>query len=201
VLCNVPDGDDARPLVVFATATPAYDTGANRPTAPAARMPLWLVPELESFAADRAWRVAVLASPGGGRPYVESLLTALTALGQLAPTGGQKPLLVCDREAAGVVGLGMKKIAPLVAGLVFVGGGAMPEASLAALDGVPVRLVRLAEHPATAAVDRLLAWLADHAAPGRFDVSLLHERALPWLFGVSLSLPEIEAFAAACFER
>jgi hypothetical protein len=201
LLRDEPDGAEARPLVVFAAATPAYDAGAHRPTAPAARTPAWLVPELGGFAAGRKWRVAFLASPGGGRPYVESLRASLAALEQLLPTGGPKPLLVCDREAAGVVGLGIAKIAPLVCGLVFVGGGAMPEPALDALDGVPVRLVRLAGHPGTAAVDRLLAWLADHAAPGRFDVRLLHERALPWLFGVALSLPEIEAFAAARFAR
>ena len=163
--------------------------------------------ETQGFAAQRPWRVVLIDSPGAGPRYVESLLASLASLRQLLPTGGAKPLLVCDREAASIVALNLAKFGPHVAGVVLVGAGGIPKSAVTSLGRVPVRLVRLANYPGTAAIDRTLAFVERHNAPldsptaGRVDIELLHQRTLPWLHGVPLSLIELETFAASLFDR
>lgn len=191
------------PLLVFVSGAPAYDAGARRPIAPAAREAPWLAAELGEFGRARGWRIACLDSAGGGRPFGKDLLAALGALRELLPSGARKPVLVCDREAAGIVALSAGAFAPHIAGLVLIGGGALPGSAIEALGALPVRWVRLAHYPGTAGVDRTLAFVAERAAGADTppDLRRLHDRELPWPFGVALSLPEIEAFAGECFGR
>src|SRR5690606_28120333 len=100
-----------------------------------------------------------LDSPGGGRPYAQALLAALKALPGVLPTGGAKPLLVCDREAASVVGMQLAHFQDHICGVVFVGSGAMPPNVIAKLGDLPVRYVDLAGYPASVAVARTLQYL------------------------------------------
>jgi hypothetical protein len=191
------------PMVVFATGSPSYDTGSRRPTAPEMRESNWLLQELASFGIAEKWHIATLDSPGGGRPYAKALLAAIQALPKVLPTGGTKPLLVCDREAAAVVGIQFTKFQPHISGVVFVGGGAMPGSALAKLGSFPVRYVSLAGYPGSAVVDRTLAHLQGLREQGKSapDVALLHDRREPWMFGVSLSLPELREFAVQVFGK
>lgn len=195
-------GDHA--LVVFATGAPAYGIDAVRPEQPQTRAAAWLAAELDGFGAEHGWHVAYLDSPGGGRPYAAALAATLAALPEVLPTGGRKPLLVCDREAAGVVGLHLGSLADAVAGVVLVGTAAVPTRVLDALDSVPVRLVELADYPASRTVPRLLQFLASRAdgdAAQRPDIRLLHERQPAWPFGLAASRHELAAFARELFGR
>lgn len=198
---RMPVDDKPHPLVVFATGAPSYDTGARRPTAPILRESTWLANEMKDFGQKDGWHVAFVDSPGGGRPFADAMLSALKALPQVLPTGGQKPLLVCDREAASVVAMRLNRFAPYIGGVVFVGGGAMPKPVVEGLGQLPVRLVKLANYPGTRAIDRLATFLTARVQRGQVapDVRVLHERELPWLFGVSRSAAEIREFALDVF--
>lgn len=189
------------PMVVFATGSPAYDVGSRRPTAPVMRESNWLLQELAGFGVTEKWHVATMGSPGGGRPYAKALLAAIQALPKVLSTGGIKPLLVCDREAASVVGMQLTKFQPHISGVVFVGSGAMPGPTIAKLGSFPVRFVSLAGYPASRAVDRTMQYLESRrkAATSVVDVALLHDRQEPWMFGVSRSLPELRTFAVQVF--
>ncbi|MCB9879750.1 MAG: hypothetical protein H6835_19315 [Planctomycetes bacterium] len=195
------DPDRVAPLVLFASATPAYDITGRRPTEPSVCEGRDLEAALGDFARDGRFHVACMGSPGGGRPFAEALLAALEALPKLLPTGGRKPLLVCDREAAAVVGLRVQEFAPHLAGLVLVGAGGMSQRGVAAADGLPVRIVRLAGYPASESLTRLHDFAVAERTAGRPapDVARLDERELPWLFGVPLCAAAIEAFAAELF--
>ncbi len=194
---------DTRPhsMIVFATGAPAYDIGTRRPTAPVMRESNWLLQELAGFGVTEKWHIATVDSPGGGRPYAKTLLATIQALPKVLPTGGTKPLLVCDREAAAVVGLQLAKFAPYISGVVFVGGGGIPGPSLAKLGDLPIRFVSLAGYPGSAAADRTLQYLVAQQKAGKsaLDVARLHDRQEPWMFGVSRSLPELRAFAVQVF--
>lgn len=196
-------GDAPHPMVIFATGAPSYDTGSRRPTAPVMRESNWLMQELAGFRANENWHVAALDSPGGGRPYAKALLAALQALPELLPTGGVKPLLVCDREAAAVVGIQFAKFQPHLSGVVFVGGGAMPSSMLTKLGSFPVRYVSLAGYPGSAVVNRTLKYLQALRDQGKSkaDVALLHDRQEPWLFGVPLAVKELREFAMQVFAK
>jgi hypothetical protein len=196
--CVLVDYDAARseprPVVVVATGVPSYDTTMKRPNAPSVRDPMWSAREVAMLRsrADVQW--VCLGSPGDGRPYPRSLQGALTALASLLPVDSPPPLLVCEREAAGVVAFALQQLAPQVAGFVLIGGGAMPQQQLDGLDR-PVRFVPLAGFPGSAAVERVLDHVA--ATPGRSDVAWLAgaEQPLPWTFGLPLALPAIERMA------
>lgn len=194
-------GDTPRPLVVFVSATPAYDLVAPRPTAPGTRQPGWTAHDLARFAAGRDWNVVCLESPGVGKDHFAALQGALAALRELLPPSPTRPVLVCDREAAAVLAPRADRLATQLAGLVLVGAGVPPPAVLARLGELPVRWVCLDGYPATASVDRLLAFLAERKRTGEFagDVGLLTERRVAWPFGLPLLQAEIEAFAAARF--
>lgn len=195
-----PDGG-ARPTVVFASGAPAYGIGARRPASPLRRSGAWQLRELGAFGVEDGWNVCALASPGGGRPYAAAVRGALAALPEVLPSDGVKPVLVCDREAAAVVGIQLAQLRPLISGLVLIGAGAVPARALPALEGLPVRVVKLAGYPASAAVDRLIAYL-DAQGEGdrrRFDLELLHERATPWPYGPAWSSAELQVFARRCF--
>jgi hypothetical protein len=198
--CVLVDYDAARkeprPVVVVATGVPSYDTTLKRPNAPSVRDPMWSAREIATLRsrADVQW--VCLGSPGDGRPYPQSLQAALEALSSLLPADSPPPLLVCEREAAGVVAFALKRLAPQVGGFVLIGGGAMPQQQLDGLDR-PVRFVPLAGFPGSAAVERVLDYVA--ATPGRSDVAWLAgvEQPLPWTFGLPLALPAIERMASA----
>lgn len=196
-----PDGG-ARPTVVFATGAPAYGVGARRPASPLSRSGEWTMRELGDFGLEDGWNVCVLDSPGGGRAYAAALRGALAALPEVLPTDGSRPLLVCDREAAAVVGMQLAKLRPSLSGVVLIGAGAVPAPVLGALEGLPVRAVKLSGYPASVTIDRLLAYL-DAQGPARreaIDLELLHERPTPWPYGPARSLAELRAFARRCFE-
>lgn len=191
----------ARPLVVFASAAPCYGAHGRRPIGPATRSALWLERELGSFGRARGWNVVCVDSPGGGRPYAKALLQTVQHLPELLPPGDRKPLLVCDREAAAVVALHLGEFREHISGLVLVGAGSLPKQAVAALGSLPVRLVLLHGYPGSRSIQRLLDYVAVRSRQGehRPDVELLHDRELPWPFGVGLSLAEIEAFAESVF--
>ena len=203
---RMPVDEQPHPMVVFATGAPAFDLGSRRPIAPAMREANWLLQEIAGFGVTEQWHVVCCDSPGGGRPYRDALLAALQALPQVLPTGGQLPLLVCDREAASIVGMQLTMFQPYISGVVLVGGGAMPPNVIAKLGDFPVRYVSLHGYPGAIAIERTLQFLAakppeQQDANGTLDVAMLHERPEPWLFGVSRSLPELRRFATQVFAR
>jgi hypothetical protein len=200
-IVRLPKDEQPHAMVVFATGSPSYDTGSRRPTAPAMREANWLLRELGDFGEQEQWHLACFDSPGGGRPYVEALLAAIKALPKVLLTGGKKPLLVCDREAASVVGMQLAKFQPHISGLVLVGSGALPAQAIANLGDLPVRYVALHGYPATMSVERTLQYLKLQQAAGKKlpDVAMLHARQEPWAFGVSRSLVEIRQFAKRVF--
>jgi hypothetical protein len=200
---RMPKDSLPHPMVVFATGSPAYDVGSRRPLSPVMRESNWLLQELAGFGVSEKWHIATMDSPGGGRPYAKALLAAIRALPKVLPTGGTKPLLVCDREAAAVVGMQLTKFLPHISGVVFVGGGAMPGAAIDKLGSFPVRYVSLASYPGSAVVDRTLQYLQAQRKVGKSvaDIALLHDRQEPWMFGVSRSLPELRAFAVQLFGK
>lgn len=189
-------GPEPRPLVVVVAGTPAYDSTLRRPSAPATRDPVWTAHELATFGAADAWHVAFVESPGGGRDFAAALRSALSLLRELAPAGDTLPLLVCEREAAAVVGLHVASFVPLVRGLVLIGSGAMTGPSLDGLGALPVRLSRV--HGA--AVDplaRVMDYVEHKRAAGAWqgDVAWLGERSPPWCIALPLLAGDVEAFA------
>ena len=196
-----PDGGP-RPTVVFAPGAPAYGIGARRPASPPFRSGAWLSRELGAFGLEDGWNVCVLGSPGGGRPYAAAVRGVLESLPALLATDGPKPVLVCDREAAAVVGIQLAKLRPLVSGVVLIGAGAIPAPTLRALEGLPVRTLKLSGYPASVAIDRLMDYVAGQAQNERdgLDLELLHERPTPWPYGAASSAAELRAFARRCFE-
>lgn len=200
---RVPKDSQAHPSVLFVTGLPAYDVGSNRPLAPAMREANWLMRELGNFGAAEQWHLACFDSPGGGRPYAKALVEVLKSLPELLPSDGRKPLLVCDREAASIVGMQLLKFKPLISGVVFVGSGAMSVKVIAQLGELPVRFVSLSGYPGSAAVARTLQYLDLQRGAGEqvANVSMLHDREEPWMFGVSRSLGEIHDFAVQVFGK
>jgi hypothetical protein len=160
-----------------------------------------LLRDLGDFGVGDGFGVVVFDSPGAGVRYIDALLSSLEALPKVLPLGEQKPVLVCDREAAGVVALHIARVAPLVSGLVMVGSGAIPVPALEALRGVPLRLVPLSGYPSSVTIERLLAYVEAAPAAEReaLDVRLLHGRSPPWPHGVGCSLPELRAFVRGAF--
>ncbi|MCK5942254.1 MAG: hypothetical protein KAI24_09825, partial [Planctomycetes bacterium] len=200
-LLRLPADDAPRPMVVFATGAPAYGVGARRPAAPQTREANWLMREVGDFGVEQGWHVVACDSPGGGRPYPAALLSTLQALPQVLPTGGRKPLLVCDREAAAVVSLQLANFAPHVSGVVLVGSCAVPGPVLDRIDGLPVRFVALDGYPASQGFTRLMAFVEARSQEDNegLDLATLHRRSTPWPFGPSWSRPELEAFAVEVF--
>lgn len=195
------DARTLRPTVAFASGAPSYGVGSRRPAAPRVRDARWLLRELGDFGRAEGWNLAVFDSPGGGRPYAASLLASLQALAGALPSSDLKPLLVCDREAAAVVGLQAAKFRPWISGLVLVGGGAMPAPVLERLHGLPVRFVSLSAYPASRSIERLLEYVEGGQA-GRLeglDFGMLHRRQSPWPYGPASSLGELRAFARELF--
>lgn len=193
----VPGARRHRPLVVFAAATPSYDTTARRPTSPPSRGPLWSAHELATFGRGLDCDVAWVESPGELRDYADHLRTGLAVLRRLLGSGDAPVVLVADGEAATVVALHVASLRTELDGLVLVGAGAMTGKALDALDGLPVRMQPV---PGLVSSEGLVRSL-DYAAPRELDVLRLSERAAPWPFAVPLLQPEIEAFAARVFAR
>ncbi len=200
---RAPTDAKPHPMVVFATGAPAYDMGSRRPMSPGMRESNWLWRELGDFGVEQQWHVVCCDSPGGGRPYAKALLSTIQALPEVLATGGQKPLLVCDREAAAVVALQLAKFRPHISGVVFVGGGAIPARTVEQLAGLPVRMLALAGYPGSRAIERMTIYVDSLRKSGKPvpDISRLHDRAEPWLFGVPRSRQELAAFATQVFGR
>ena len=193
------------PTVIFAAGAPIFGIGARRPSSPLVRDARWLYREIGDFGRAAKWNLALFDSPGGGRAYGAALLRALQDLPSVLPSDGSKPLLVCDREAAAVVGIQLAKFRPWVSGVVFVGAGVVPAPSLAALGGLPVRFVELSGYPGSAGIRRMMEYMDSRAGDERQDegqqarFERLHARPTPWPFGVALSLVEIQAFGEQLF--
>jgi hypothetical protein len=194
-------GEGRHPLVVFAGGSPAYDAFGDRPAAPATRDPRWLAHELAGFGSEAHWHVAFLESPGVGRDYARDLREVLPQLAQLAGSDGL-PLLVCEREAASIVGLGIGSLRALVRGVVCVGGGAMAPAALQANGPLPVRFAA----PRGGAEDglaRVLDYVEARKKAGDWhgDVAWLSPARPAWPFALAAFAPDIAAFAQTVFLR
>lgn len=196
----LPDAPKPLPLVVFAGGAPAYDLQASRPSAPSTRGPRWLASELAAFGKRRPWHVACLESPGAGRDFAAELPKVLRALRDLLGTGEQPVVLVCEREAAAIVGLQFAAMDLPVQGLVLLGAGGMPTAALDRLGPLPVRVGFLAGYTSGESLRRSLDYATSGAAAGRapldFAVLPVPVEAPPWPFGVSAYAAAIEAFVA-----
>lgn len=184
----------ARPLVVVAAATPAYDA-LTRPIAPATRGPRWQAAELAGLGADGRFDVAFLESPGAARDYAPDLVAALDALREVYGTGDRPVVLVADREAATIASLHFAKLAPRLRGIVLVGSGGMTGKVLDGLGSCAVRLVPLFGHPGGDSLRRSLDHARRAASEGRrLDVDQLLDFEPPWLFGPPLAAPAIASF-------
>lgn len=194
------EGEGPRPLVVFLGGTPAYGVSLDRPAAPAVRDPLWLAHELAAFGRAERWHVAFLASPGVGRDYAAALREALPQLRQLVAVRGDKPLLVCEREAASIVGLRIGDYRTSLRGLVLVGSGAMAAPALQANGPLPVRLCAL-RGLGEDALARVIDYVALQQREGTWhgDVAWLAERRPAWPLGLPLLAGDIAAFARSLF--
>jgi hypothetical protein len=190
----------AAPMLILISGAPAYDLTGKRPTAPVSRDPAWLAHEFRTFAASRGWHLAFVESPGGGRDFGRALAAALPVLHELAPVRGL-PLVVCEREAAAVVGLQAHTLREAVSGLVLVGGGAMPTNLLERARSLPIRYARVHGAPANEAMQRVIDFVngrpADSAVP--LNVRWLDVQELPWPFALSLRQAVLETAAAEHF--
>jgi hypothetical protein len=189
-----------RPLVVIAAATPAYDVELARPLAPPTRDPRWLAHQLNGFGELAGWHVAFVESPGVGRDYGPSLREALPRLAELAGEVAGKPVLVCEREAAAVVGLQLAQFAPLLRALVLVGGGTIAGPALLAHGALPIR-VAAARGSGEESLQRLVDFAAQKRADGSWsgDLAWLSPRRPPWTCALPLLAPELDAFVRRCF--
>ncbi len=192
--------DGPRPLVVFVAGTPAYDPAATRPAAPATRDPRWLAHELAAFGAAERWHVAFCESPGLGRDWARDLRQVLPQLAELVATGGRKPLLVCEREAAAIAGLQIGSVREQLAGLVLLGGGAMSGAALAANGPLPVRYAA-PRGVGEEAIERVLDYVAAQQQKGGWqgDVARLTAVRPPWPLAMPALADDIAAFARRVF--
>lgn len=186
----------ARPLIVFAGASPCYDVGTERPSGPATRGPRWLAAELAHFTATAERDVAFLESPGAGRDYAPALATAIEALKTLLATGDRPVVVVCDREAAAIVALRTPLLRSAVAGLVLMGAGGMTGAMLDALTPLRVRYLTLQGHSGSESIERSLAWVREREKTGewRGSVAPLAKGPVAWPFGAALGADAIDAF-------
>ncbi len=195
-----PEAGMQHPLVVFVGGSPAYDLEATRPSAPATRGPRWLANELAAFAKRRPWHVACLESPGAGRDFAAELPKVVRALRELLGTGEQPVVLVCEREAAAIVGLQFVGMDLPVQGLVLLGAGGMTTATIERLDALPVRVGFLAGYSSGEALRRSLDYATSGPAAGRaprdFAALSVPVEAPPWPFGSSAYAAAIEAFVA-----
>lgn len=193
----------ARPLVVFAAASPAWDAGITRPAAPATRGPGWLAEELPVFGARAGCDVMFVESPGGGRDHAPALAAAIEGGKRLLGTGGKPVLLVCDRESASVAALHVERLRSVISGLVLVGSGGMSGAVLDGLGSFPVRMVPVNGHTGSDGLRRSLDYVKARAGAGewRGDVARLVEAEPTWVFAVPLLADAIEAFAIGQFAR
>ncbi|MBL9078913.1 MAG: hypothetical protein JNL08_15510 [Planctomycetes bacterium] len=186
-----------RPLVVFAAATPAYDTSPRRPTAPGSRGPRWGARELGDFGAALGCDAAWLESPGELRDYPARLRAALAALRDLFGSGDAEVLLVCDGEAAAVAALHIGSLQAQLQGLVLVGSGALSGKAIDGLGALPVRLQPVPGRPGSEGLERSLAY----AAGRDVDVARLGTRPVPWPLALPLLQSDLEAFAARVLAR
>jgi hypothetical protein len=192
-----------RPLCVFASGCPSYDIAASRPASPTSRGPRWIASELAAFGRGRDWDVVFLDSPGNGRNYAEDLRQALTSLRALYGLGEAPLVLVCDREAASVVGMQVGSLQPLLDGLVLVGGGGMPGPALDRLGELPVRIATLQGHPSSEGLRRALAYVESCRQQDRWrgDFASFGDAAVAWPFGLPTFAPAIADFVASIAGR
>ncbi len=185
-----------RPLVVFAGGSPGYDLTASRPAAPASRGPRWLAGELPSFGKGTPWDVAFLDSPGTGRNYADEVRQAIKALRELWSVGDRPVVLVCDREAAAVVGLQFQNLGLELGGLVLIGGGAMPGPTLDKLGPLPVRIGMLHRYPSSEGLRRANDYVELGRREQRWqgDFARLSDQEPAWPFGLSAFADAIAAF-------
>lgn len=187
-----------RPMVVVIAGSPAFDNTGNRPTAPATRDPRWLAHEFAGFDVARRWHVVHLESPGLGRDYSVQLRAALPLLAQVVGGIEGKPLLVCEREAAAIVGLRIAEYRDLVRGFVGVGGGAMAGPALLTLGGLPVRLAAVRGY-GEESLQRVIDFVAlqQGKAEWRGDVAWLAPERPAWPLALPALAAPLEAFARA----
>lgn len=185
-----------RPLLVFADGAPAYGPAAYRPAAPGVRGPRWLAGAMPAIGVEADCHVAFLASPGNGRNYLHALPDAIESLRQLFGVGGRPVVLVCEREAAAIAGLGTTKLAPKVDGLVLIGAGAIPIPALQALGGCAIRLAPLQGYPSSPGLERTLAWAEKQRADGNWggDLARLTTAEPAWPFGTRALVAPIREF-------
>jgi hypothetical protein len=195
---NPADAPTPRPLVVVAGGSPAYDITALRPSAPATRGPRWLAAELATFGKGQPWDVAFLESPGGGRNYADELREAVKSLRLLWAVGDRPVVLVCDREAAAVVGFQLGSLRPQIQGLVLVGSGGMPASVLDGLGALPVRIGMLQGYPSGEGLRRALEYVTMRQSEKQWqgDFAVLTGEAPAWLFGLRGYAPAITKFVA-----
>lgn len=191
-----------RPLVVIASGAPAYDHLTRRPGSPVSRLPVWTSLELRELGVEESWRVAFLESPGGGHDYLAELRRSIAALRELWNAPDQPLVLVCEREAAAIVGIQFAQLQGEVDGVVMLGGGAMPTAVLDGLGRVAVRYARLRGLPSSEALERAVAYGAQRRQAGAvLDCGWLTEASLPWTAGFAGVAAPLRTFVAEVVAR
>ena len=114
---------------------------------------------------------------------------------------GGEPPWVQDPLHRARVALHLSKFRPHISGVVLVGVAAIPMRTVEQLADLPVRMVALAGYPGSPSVERMMVYVESLRKAGKQvpDIARLHDRAEPWLFGVSRSRKELTSFATQVF--
>ena len=125
------------------------------------------------------------------------LPAAIASLRQVLSVGDAPVVLVCEREAAAVVGIEIKKIQAHIDGVVLVGAGAMMAPALDGLQALPVRIAMLHGYPSSKGLQRVLDYIESKSSRDQWngDFSLLAAQSPAWLFGLRELAEPIASFA------
>lgn len=184
----------ARPLVVFLPGTPSWDGGSDRPLAPRAVAPEWLVDRLEVAGFDRESNVhtAVIESVGEMRSPTNALITITRALLERLSVDTERVVWVGEREGAFCVSRALLAAPELVSGAVLVLGGSLAKRDFEQIEA-PLLLIGAHGHGSSTVLDGL-AKRAAHA--GVRATRLEGDATRPWPIALSASASAIEAFVA-----
>ena len=187
-----------KPLVVFVTGRPAFDSkGGPRsaPSAPRYTMPIELAESLQVSGFDTAnqFQIAVVESPGRVREFPTALREMVAGMDRVFPFDRSRMVFVGERHGGhGVVELA-RASGDRCRGIVLVdSGGGLVGQDLLALPHLKV--LAIPAHGSNSAINiQRLPLYAEHAGK-KGDVQVLDDRTWSWCFALPLAASEIEEF-------